>query len=138
LTVKKYQKKIISDPDLLPEVEEFVIGIAQENNIDEEHFTNLALSVAEAASNSVLHGNKLDKSKFVTIDVIINHEEKSMTVILKDEGDGFNIDKVPDPTAPENILKESGRGIHIMRSFLAELKYNFTDSGTETILRYEF
>lgn len=138
MAVKKYRKKIESDPDLLPEVEEFIIGIAQENNIDEEHFTNLALSVAEAASNSVLHGNKLDKSKFVTIDVTVNQSENSMVVVLKDEGEGFNINKVPDPTAPENILKDSGRGIHIMRSFLTELEYNFTDSGTETILRYEY
>ncbi len=138
MTVKKYNKKIISDPDLLPEVEEFVIGIARENNIDEEHFTNIALSVAEAASNSVLHGNKLDKNKFVTIEVNVDQNEKSMTVVIKDQGKGFNIEKVPDPTAPENILKESGRGIHIMRSFLTDLKYNFTESGTETILRYEF
>ncbi len=138
MTQKIYHKTISSDPEILPEVEEFIINIAEENKIDEKHFTNLALSVAEAVSNSVLHGNKLDKNKSVSIDVIIDHDLKKMVIKLKDQGDGFNIKKVPDPTAPENILKDSGRGIHIMRSFLTKLEYNFTDSGTETILTYKF
>ncbi|KAB2846473.1 MAG: ATP-binding protein [Melioribacteraceae bacterium] len=57
-----------------------------------------------------------------------------MEIIFKDEGKGFNINTVPDPTKPENILKESGRGIHIMKNFLDDLKYNFTPTGTEAIL----
>jgi serine/threonine-protein kinase RsbW len=57
-----------------------------------------------------------------------------MTITIKDEGRGFKLEAVPDPTRPENILKESGRGIHIMRSFLKDLRYNFTPTGTETIL----
>ena len=57
-----------------------------------------------------------------------------MKIIFKDEGEGFEPKSVPDPTTPENILKESGRGIHIMKSYLSSLSYNFTPDGTEAIL----
>ena len=127
-----FTKEFPSDPDLLPEIEEFIIEIAQKINLSEDKYNPLALSVSEAASNSMVHGNKLDIKKKVRITVEINNEV--MKITFKDEGKGFVLNKVPDPTAPENILKESGRGIHIMKNFLDELKYNFTPTGTEAIL----
>ncbi len=129
---KIYTKEISSDPELLPELEKFIVELATRSNLRDEKLNNLALSFSEAASNSVVHGNKLDKNKKVKIIVKVNDEK--MTVIIKDEGKGFDIKTIPDPTKPENILKDSGRGIHIMRSFLDDLRYNFTPSGTETIL----
>lgn len=129
---KIYVKEIPSDPELLPELEEFIVNVAEESNLNKEKFNSLTLSFSEAASNSLLHGNKLDKSKKVKITVRV--DDKQMTIIIKDEGKGFDISSVPDPTKPENILKDSGRGIHIMRSFLNDLRYNFTPTGTETIL----
>ena len=129
---KIFEKEIPSDPDLLPVLEEFIIDVAKQSNLDQEKFNSLALSFSEAASNSILHGNKLNKSKKVRITVKV--DEVKMIVIIKDEGKGFDINSVPDPTKPENILKDSGRGIHIMRSFLTDLRYNFTSTGTETIL----
>lgn len=129
---KTYVKEIASDPDLLPELEEFIVKLAVKSNLRDDKLNSLALSFSEAASNSVVHGNKLDKNKKVKITVHVN--DKNMTVIIKDEGKGFDISTVPDPTKPENILKDSGRGIHIMRSFLNDLRYNFTPTGTETIL----
>lgn len=129
---KVFTKEFPSDPDLLPEIEEFVIGIAEELNLSKDKYNNLALSVSEAASNSMVHGNKLDIEKKVHITVKVTDD--IMEIIFKDEGKGFNINTVPDPTKPENILKESGRGIHIMKNFLDDLKYNFTSTGTEAIL----
>lgn len=129
---KIFTKEFPSDPDLLPEIEEFVIGIAEELNLSKDKYNNLALSVSEAASNSMVHGNKLDIEKKVHITVKVTDD--IMEIIFKDEGKGFNINTVPDPTKPENILKESGRGIHIMKNFLDDLKYNFTPTGTEAIL----
>ncbi|MCX6171024.1 MAG: ATP-binding protein [Ignavibacteriales bacterium] len=127
-----YVKEVPSDPDLLPQLEEFIMGLAVRSHLSDDKLNSLALSFAEAASNSIVHGNKLDKNKKVKITVLVN--DKSMIVTIKDEGKGFNIKTVPDPTLPENILKDSGRGIHIMRSFLDNLRYNFTPTGTETIL----
>jgi serine/threonine-protein kinase RsbW len=132
LTDKIFEKEIYSDPDLLPELEDFIIDCAETCNLNKEKFNSLALSFSEAASNSLLHGNKLDKSKKVKIKVTV--DDTKMVICIKDEGKGFNIESVPDPTKPENILKDSGRGIHIMKSFLNDLRYNFTPNGTETIL----
>jgi serine/threonine-protein kinase RsbW len=132
--VKRYYKEIPSNLDIIPELEDFITDIAAENNISEEHHNNLALSISEAAANCIVHGNKSDSNKKVRINVEVNRHK--MLISLKDEGKGFKIKEVPDPTAPENILKDSGRGIFIMKSFLSDLRYNFTDSGTETILVY--
>lgn len=132
MALKIYEKEIPSDPELLPELEEFIVHLAKESNLREDKLNSLALSFSEAASNSVVHGNKLDKNKKVKITVKVDNS--TFSVIIKDEGNGFNLDSVPDPTRPENILKDSGRGIHIMRSFLDKLYYNFTPTGTETIL----
>ncbi len=129
---KKYTRKFPSDPDNLVEVEAFVADIADEYNVNEEIKSNLTLSVSEASSNAMVHGNKLDPKKFVDIKVTV-YEDK-INVIIKDEGNGFDPNSVPDPTSPENLLKDSGRGIFIMKSFLKELKYNFTETGTEVIL----
>ncbi|MFA7421278.1 MAG: ATP-binding protein [Melioribacteraceae bacterium] len=133
MSEKVYHRVVPSDPDILPELEEYIIQIAQSADMDDSKINNLALSFSEAISNCMKHGNRFDKSKTVTITVRINEGE--MEIILKDEGKGFDIKSVPDPTKPENILKDSGRGIHIMRNFLDDLQYNFTPTGTEIILK---
>lgn len=130
--IKVYNKIISSNPSYLPEVEEFVLDIAEEYNLGDLKINNLAISVAEAASNCIIHGNKMDDSKKVTIKLEV-YEDK-IVISFKDEGEGFDPAAVPDPTAPENILKDSGRGLHIMRTFLDDLQYNFSNGGTEVIL----
>jgi serine/threonine-protein kinase RsbW len=116
----------------MPEVEELVLQAAETAGLNEDKYNNIALAVAEAISNSMKHGNKNDKSKMVFITV--NADDKKMVVILKDQGEGFDPALIPDPTKPENILKDSGRGVHIMRSLLDDLRFNFTPDGTEIIL----
>lgn len=129
---KIYIKEIESNPDLLPELDDFILNIAKEAGLDSDQTNSLSLSFSEAASNSILHGNKCDPNKKVKIKVEIN--SSNLIITIKDEGKGFDIESVPDPTKPENILKDSGRGIHIMKSYLSDLRYNFSSDGTETIL----
>ncbi len=129
---KIYIKEIESNPDLLPELDEFILNIAKEAGLDSEQTNSLSLSFSEAASNSIIHGNKSNPNKKIKIKVEI--DSYKLIITIKDEGKGFDIKSVPDPTKPENILKDSGRGIHIMKSYLNELRYNFTTDGTETIL----
>lgn len=126
------QKVVPSDPDLMPDIEAFVLESVKHLNLSEDKLNNLTLSVAEASSNSIVHGNKgdLNKKVYITIEI----DEELLTIKLKDEGEGFDPKKIPDPTAPENILKDSGRGIHIMKSFLEDLRFDFSKSGTEITL----
>lgn len=129
---KTYTLEIPSDPNVLPEVEDFIQDVAQKSDIPKKHVNNLMISVNEATTNGMLHGNKGDISKKVLISLTVN--ENYVRVLVKDEGPGFEPSKVPDPTAPENIFRESGRGLYIMKTCMDEVKYNFTPEGTELLL----
>lgn len=129
---KTFNKSFPSDPDLLPDIEDWIMEIAQEARLNEDKFNHLALSVAEASANSIMHGNKADKS--INVDIEVSYDSDIIEITFSDKGKGFVVEDVPDPTAPENILKDSGRGIHIMKSFLDDLRYEFTDSGTHVTL----
>ena len=128
-----YKEKIYkSDSKLLPEIEDYILSSISKLKVKKEIKNNIELAVAEAAANSILHGNKNDPSKNVKIKIELN--SKTLTLSFTDEGKGFKPSEVPDPTLPENLLKGSGRGVHIMNSLVDEVNYNFTDAGTELIL----
>ena len=129
---KIYTKIFPSNPEILPDIENFVSEIVSKTNLPSQKIINLEMALAEAAANSILHGNKSDESKKVEIKVVISTEK--ITINIKDEGKGFVIKNVPDPTKKENILKGSGRGLLIMNSLVDNLEYKFSNSGTETIL----
>ncbi len=125
-----------SKPELLPEIEEYIIKmITSKVKLSDEKINNIELAVAEAAANSMLHGNKSNPQKNVTINITLN--KKKVVLSFKDEGKGFNPKEVPDPTKPENILKGSGRGLHIMRALADDLKINSDEKGTELILNFQ-
>jgi serine/threonine-protein kinase RsbW len=132
LAENHYQLELESDPNNLITVEEFVNYFAKDIGIDEDRMSGLMLSVTEATTNAIIHGNKSDPSKKVVIDVYV--KDDYVTIKVKDEGTGFDSSKIPDPTAPENLLKDSGRGVYLMRIYMDDLKYNVTSTGTETIL----
>ena len=127
-----YHLEIESDPNNLITVEEFVNYFGMDLSIDESKMSGLMLSVTEATTNAIIHANKCDVNKKVEIDVLVN--DGYITIKVKDEGKGFDPSKIPDPTSPENLLKDSGRGLYLMRIYMDDLKYNITPSGTETIL----
>lgn len=133
MSSKKYQLVLESSMDELPRAEEFILNVAGEAGLDNTATNNLVLAVNEAAVNAMVHGNKLSKDKKISIDVLI--EDKLFQISIKDQGAGFRPESVPDPTNPENLFKESGRGLYIMKSCIHEMKYNFTPEGTELILK---
>lgn len=132
MTKKEYHLEIESDPNNLITVEEFVNYFATEAKLDGEKMSNLLLCITEAITNAIIHAHKKDKSKIVKIDVTTDDEE--IIIVVKDQGKGFDPSKIPDPTHPDNLLKDSGRGLYLMRIFLKELRYNITPTGTETIM----
>jgi len=132
LPEKNYHLEIESDPNNLITIEEFVNYFSMDLQLGEEKLSALLLSVTEAATNAIKHGNKCDVNKLVTIDV--NVEGDTLRIIVKDEGKGFDPSKVPDPTEPDNLLKDSGRGLYLMKVYMSDLKFNITPSGTEAII----
>jgi serine/threonine-protein kinase RsbW len=132
LTEPQYYLEIESTPNNLITVEEFVNYFSVELGLDQEKINGLLLSVTEATTNAIIHGNKNNKLKLVRISVYV--ENSTLTIKIKDEGKGFDPKIVPDPTDPENLLKDSGRGLYLMRIYMDGLSYNYTPEGTETIL----
>jgi len=106
----------------LEKVEQFIQEIFDKHQIPQRCFNNVMLCISEAVQNSIIHGNKKNISK--KIEVHVNCKEKTLDVAVTDEGDGFNIDLVPNPTHGENIRKESGRGIHIIKSLSQTINFN--------------
>jgi serine/threonine-protein kinase RsbW len=127
-----FSLEIDSDPNNLLTVEEFVNYFSTELKLNEEQIQNLLLAVTEATTNAIIHANKSDISKKVKI--AVDETDNKIKISVKDEGIGFDPGLVPDPTNPENLLKDSGRGIYLMRFYMDEVKYNITPEGTETIL----
>lgn len=129
---ENYHLEIESDPNNLITVEEFVNYFAKDLGLDNERLAALLLAVTEATTNAIIHANKCDVNKLVTVDVQV--DKAKITIKITDEGEGFDPSVIPDPTQPENLLKDSGRGVYLMRVYMDELNYNITPTGTETIL----
>ena len=133
---ERYHLEIESDPNNLITVEEFVNYFAKDLGLDNERLAALLLAVTEATTNAIIHANKCDVNKLVKVDVQV--DKTRITIKITDEGEGFNPSEIPDPTKPENLLKDSGRGVYLMRVYMDELNYNITPTGTETILTLKF
>ena len=128
---EKYHLEIESDPNNLITVEEFVNYFCKDVNLPDEKLANIFLAVTEATTNAIIHANKCDTNKIVTIDAYV--ENSKLIIKIKDEGEGFQPGNIPDPTEPENLLKDSGRGIYLMRVYMDDMKYIRTPSGMELV-----
>lgn len=108
-------------------------GLAREGGYTEERIDRLGMAVREAVANAVTHGNVYSADKCVHFSVEVDDDR--LVVRVSDEGTGFDPDEVPDPTAAENILNASGRGLLMMRALVDEVELNkLSPSGTEAVL----
>lgn len=124
-----FQITIPSLLEKIQEVEVFAEKIAQRIDFSEEEKDSLAIAVTEAVSNAIIHGNRKDKKKKVQVRFSLT--DNSITVYIKDEGEGFDPEKISNPLEPENILRESGRGIFILKALMDEVEFDFSGKGTE-------
>jgi len=136
LETQNYHLEIESDPNNLFVVEEFFNQISVEIKLPETRFPELMVALTEAITNAIIHGNKKDRSKMVHINVIA--EEGLLTIKVKDEGNGFDPALIPDPTQPENLFRDSGRGVYLMKVYCDEVSHQTTPTGTETTLKIKF
>jgi serine/threonine-protein kinase RsbW len=132
LAQENYHLEISSDPNNLITIEEFVNYFCKDVSLSEEKLGNVLLAVTEAATNAIKHANKYDLDKKVYIDAYV--EGSNLIIKVRDEGNGFDPDQIPDPTEPENLLKDSGRGLYLMRFYMDNMEYKRTPAGMELIL----
>ena len=103
--------------------------MASKAGFTEEDVHRISMAVREAAVNAVLHGNHYDPQKKVTVG--FENTAGTLIITIADEGRGLELAHVPDPLSPENLLKQSGRGIFLIRAFMDEVRIRSLQPGTE-------
>ena len=109
--------------------EETAGRMAAAAGFDDEEVMKISMAVREAAVNAVLHGNAYDPNKKVTLN--FERTAHDLVISIRDQGKGLDESKIPDPLAPENLMKTSGRGIFLIRSFMDEVEIHPSQTGTE-------
>ena len=118
---------IASRFELLEMVQSVLTDLASMVGFDEDAAHYMSVAVRESVINAIKHGNHVDESKRVAI--VFSIQPRALEIEVRDQGKGFDPSAVPDPVAPENILKVDGRGIFFMRSFMDEVAYTFPKRG---------
>lgn len=113
--------KIANDSHVLKEVSKVLIDDLKAMEVEEDIIFDVYVGFEEALRNAMVHGNKSDPDKEVTVETAI--EGNKVTIIVEDEGEGFDPESLPDPTLEENLLKESGRGVYLIKHLMDEVSY---------------
>lgn len=126
------QIKLKSNPANIALIESFVDEMRQRLGIEDELYGNLLVCITEAVNNAILHGNKSDDTKEVSVSIFKTNNK--LTCQVKDQGCGFDFNHLPDPTAPENIENVGGRGIFLMKH-LSDLVV-FSNDGSNVEIQF--
>lgn len=102
-------------------VESFIDNAKEKFHIKDDVYGNVMVAVTEAVNNAIVHGNKNNIQKNVTLSFKIDKDK--LSCIVEDEGEGFDFENLPDPTAPENILKIGGRGVFLIKNLSDEVSF---------------
>ena len=129
---RMYKISIPSNVTRIVEVGQFSERIADMIGFSDEERDNLAIAVTEAVNNAIIHGNKYNESKKVI--VTYHLLDNGVKVSVRDEGGGFNPGNVKNPVLPDNLMKEHGRGIFIVKTLMDKVEFNFNRKGTELII----
>ena len=121
-----------STMESVSEVEAAADKLAGEAGLDEDERFHVAMALREAAVNAVLHGNEYDPAKQITAS--FENTGKSLVFTITDQGKGLDPATLPDPLAPENLMRGTGRGIFLIRSFMDEVHFRQLHPGTELTL----
>ena len=122
------QKKLPSRVDVIPQfIKEVIDKLNREIHPHDDDLFQIKLVLEESLTNAIRHGNKLNPDLSVNVSVTTRNNRLIMQV--KDEGEGFDFDNVPDPTTEEKLLLTSGRGVFLIKKLMDEV--NFDDSGRE-------
>ena len=113
---------VASTPSAVVDVFNQIQPSLQANGFSEEDIFAIHLSLEEAFVNAVKHGNKMEPSKAVKVDYLI--EQDKVEICMTDEGEGFDPEVIPDPRYGDNLYKPAGRGMLLMRSFMDVLEYS--------------
>ena len=127
---RRVQVLLDSNLESVEKAEDMVLGVAKGLGFEEDDLHRIAVALRESVVNAVVHGNRYNANKKVHLSVEASRGE--LTIRVADEGDGFDVSALPDPLAAENLMRQSGRGILLMRAFVDEFEIRRgAERGTE-------
>jgi serine/threonine-protein kinase RsbW len=129
MTEQRVSYTLDSSLETIDSAEEKATRIATELGFAEDEVMQISMAVREGAVNAVLHGNAYAPDKKVTL--AFERIGTELVITIRDQGKGMDLSKIPNPLAPENLLKTSGRGIFLMRSFMDVVEIRPSSTGTE-------
>ncbi|MEO5929086.1 MAG: ATP-binding protein [Candidatus Kapaibacterium sp.] len=103
-------------------------GIRAAYTLSDGQFFNLVVAMTEAVNNAIVHGNRLDPAK--SVHYRLEARAEGIYCVVEDEGDGFDPDDIADPVSPENLMREGGRGMFLIRALMGDLQVTDTGHGT--------
>ena len=113
-------------------VESFVDNTKDKYDLTDDVYGNIMVAVIESVNNAIVHGNQSDKEKNVQLSA--QFDADSISFKITDEGNGFDVNTLPDPTSPENLEKTGGRGIFLMKHLSDEVA--FENDGRQVTLTF--
>jgi serine/threonine-protein kinase RsbW len=131
LTVETTELSLPSRIETVAAAAAAVAEFVGRSGVSDDAAFGIDMAVREAVTNAVLHGNRQDDNK--TVELVLKSSPDAVEISVHDQGPGFNPEDVPDPTATENLLKTSGRGIFFMRTFMDEVDWLIRPEGGTTV-----
>jgi serine/threonine-protein kinase RsbW len=129
MTEQRVSYTLDSSLETIDSAEEKATRIAADLGFGDDEVMQISMAVREGAVNAVLHGNAYAPDKKVTL--AFEQTGGELIITIRDQGPGMDLSKIPNPLAPENLLKTSGRGIFLMRSFMDVVEIRPSSTGTE-------
>jgi len=131
LTSHTVRLDISSDFDMLDFVEVVSSHMSRMVGFDDDTLHWISIAVRESVANAMKHGNKGDLAKRVRVEFTTTPADQpsELAIVVQDQGEGFDPQEVADPLAPENLLKSSGRGIFLIRSFMDDVSHRRIPEG---------
>ena len=128
-------KEIILDSTFeeVERLEDYLNELQEWADFSDEDYARIMLTLSEAATNAIVHGNKENPNKKVTIRCKL--VDKKLVISVKDEGAGFDPSNIPDPLKEENLLNVGGRGVYLIKEYADELR--FEENGTKLIMAFK-
>ena len=123
-----------SSPECISEIEKLVDDLSGHYHFTQDKYPNILISLTEAVNNAIIHGNHCDECKCVHVH--LEENPHGLTLVVRDEGCGFDPETVKDPTLPENIANSGGRGIFLIKQLCDRVYYEA--NGTEVKMSFDF
>jgi serine/threonine-protein kinase RsbW len=132
-TEKKVTLSLDSNFNSVEVAEKFLHSVMAKSSLEDSETHRVEMAVRESVINAIQHGNRCDESKKVQLEISVSPAK--ITILVRDEGAGFDVGSVPNPLEENNILKNSGRGIFIIRSFMDEFSVRrIPNDGSEVMM----